>query len=514
MILPRFTQSRSFAAAAIAALLATANPSHAQTVFNFDGPTPLTSPLISGDVSNFVVSTTQALSSPNSIRFVDNSPEPYESWTYDLPTGFLNGTVSLWFRSDIDATPLLDANTWGASFLIEDADAPQDFGAVEISNSTFGPNSRFWASEGTGDRLIAADTFDSNSLPTRDANWHQVVFTITPSITTIAVDGVEADEVAAPGSEISAGVPRKLRFRHLAGSPKNGGFSNWITNPNPASATTKAARNRVFIDDFQVVQTAPTASTASIGFEIVSGVADFDTPVIQSVAPKNNVAAQRGFVNKFRRDTTPANVRTGSGSATFDPGTKRLRKLVFDLASANPGTISLKFYDALGPNTGQNKFGGSIVIQSGVDPSSWIAAEIWNFNFPQSSDPTPGAPNYYLSRSTSPTAATFGSRYFGDRSVGWQTVEIDLTATTSKIRVNGIENSNGAGILTGPGLNTNPKLLLIADSASQGGFVNFVGVDELDALYDDSATVTDDYVYFDDLSLPITSTNVQDWTVY
>ena len=501
--------------ATLALALTSASGASAQTVFNFDSVNPLNSPVVSGDVSNFVTSTDFAQSGTNSLRFQDNSPESYESWTYTLPAGFLTGTVSLYFRSDIDAAPALAPNTWGGSFLLEDANDPSDFGAVEISNSTFGPFSKFWASEGSVDRLLtgAGNKFDSNSLQDRDANWHQLTFTITQTITTITVDGTPVDEVAAPGSEVSPGVPRQLRFRHLADSPTNGGSQNYVTTPITNSF--KAAVDRVFIDDFVVSQVTPSALTKSITFEVISGTADYDTPVIQSVSPKNDVPEQKGFVNKFVVGSTPANVHAGVGSASFSPGTKRLRQVVFDLSTASPGTINLKFYDALGNNADQNKFGGSIVIQDGITPSTWIAAEIWNFGFPLSSDPTPGAYNYFFSKSISPTGASFLSRYYGNRSVGWHNVDIVLTATTSKIVVDGIENSRVTdGVQFGPGLNNSPKLLILADSASQGGGTNFIGVDELDAIYDDSATITTPYLYYEDLSLPIAPSSVNNWSMY
>ncbi len=489
-----------------------------QVVIDFEGPNPLASPLISGDLANFAGSSEFADSGTQSVRFQDNTPEPYESWSYVLPEGFETGTVTLWFRSLVDVDPQLDANTWGAAFLIEDLDNRADFGAVEISNSVFGPQRQFWGSEGAEDRLVAGDRFESNSFPNRDEEWHEVTFEITPEITLVKVDGIASDEIAAPGSEVSPGVPRRLGFRHVAGSPTNGGFQNYITGPNPDSFTVRAAPRRVFIDDFSVNQATPSVLAQAIGFEIVNGTADYDTPTIQSVSPKVDIIPQRGFVNTFvvadiAEEEDSDNIRTGSGSATFDPSEKRLRRLEFDLSDAEPGSITLKFYDSLGQDTGRNKFGGSIVLQDGIDPTKWIAIEIWNFNFPASSPL--GDYRYFGSTSVGQPAtfSSFRSNYFGPRTVGWQDVEIILTETESRIRVNGLENVGnfnagpGAGLQIGPGLNRNPRLLLLADSASQGGSRNFAQIDELDQQYESTGTtVSTPYVWYDTITLPIPAT--------
>lgn len=500
-------------AAAAAATALGLSAEAATTTFDFEGASPLANSIVGGSKANFVSTTDHALSGTQGLKFQDNTPEAYESWTYTLPAGFQTGTIEFWFRSDIDAAPLLPADSVGGSFLIESVSDPSDWAAIEISNSTFGPYNKFWGTEGSQDRLLtgAGNKFDSNSFIDRDALWHKVTLTIASDKTLLSIDASTPDEVAGPGTN---GGANQLRFRHLAASPSNFGGGNWYSAPNPTSPYAKAVRSRVFIDDFVVTEATPTASTKTIGFEVAT-TADFDVAAVQSVAPKNDIAEQAGFVNVFRQDTTPANVHTGSGSATFDPGTKRLRYLSFDLTGATPGTATIKFYDAIGSVGANDKFGGAVVLQSGITPSTWIAAEIWNFGFPVSSDPTPGAYNYFFSKSTSPTAATFISRYFGDRSIGWHTVTINLGATSSTILVDGIENSNGAGVQTGPGLDQNPKILLLADSSSEGGAKNFVGLDELEVIYADGGTTNDTpYVYWDDVTVPVGSTSVTDWSVF
>lgn len=517
--------------------VAVAQTANATQVFNFDGANPLDSPIISGDKANFVTSTTFA-EGTNSIKFVDNSPEPYESWTYDLPAGFLTGTVELWFRSDVDLAPALPANTWGASFIIEDADNPSDFGSIEFGNTTFAQ--RWWGGEGSVDRLLAADTIDTNTFPLRatagplaspNDQWHRARFIITPTLTTLEVDGVQSTQVGGPGSEVSAGVPRTLRFRHLAASAKVGGFSNYVTTPNPTSSTAIAAVERVYIDDFTVTQLTPTASTAFIGFEVAGTVADHDTvpfTIGATTVARRNIAEQKGFVNKFRRIDTAANVLTGAASATFNPGPKRNRKLVFDLATATPGTISLRVYDSRGQENGRNRWGGSIVIQEKSTPTNWIAAEFNNFNFPFSGDatPTPTPPdstafNYYFSESDGPGAAKFYSRYFGNRSTGWQDVTIVLTATTSQILINGVEASNPTpsfgdpGVQFGPGINDGIQLVLLADSAANGQGGNFADTEETVQEYESSFSINDDFLYFDTISLPLPApSSISEWNIY
>jgi hypothetical protein len=453
------------------------------------------------------------LSGTQSISFKDNTPEPYESWTYDIPAGLQTGKVELWFRSDLDTITTVPS-TWGGAFLIEDANNRADFGAVEISTNQFGPFVKWWATEGVGDRLVANDRFDSNSLPNRNNTWNKVTFDISTTATLIAVNDVYADEVAAPGSN---GGTRTLRFRHVAGSPINGGvISNYITTPT-ATLPTRALPRAVFVDDFSVQQILPTPLTKGIGFELTgvapNQVADYDFPAIQSVAPKNDVVEQSGFVNKFVQTTGANQFRTGTGGYTFDPGAKRLRKIEFDLSSVPPsgGVITLSFYDTLGQNTARDKFGGSVLIQSGTNPTEWIGAEIWNFNFPFGGGPY----NYYSTRSTGATTANFSSGYYGPRSIGWQTIAIDLSSTSSKIRVNGQENRNNLGLRTGPGLTTNPKLVILADSASQGGSKNFVGIDELEQVYEFNGTsVTFPYVYYDNLVIPAPLAGVSNWAIY
>jgi hypothetical protein len=98
-------------------------------------------------------------------------------------------------------------------------------------------------------------------------------------------------------------------------------------------------------------------------------------------------------------------------------------------------------------------------------------------------------------------------------------VEILLAADASRIRVDGVENDNGAGLIAGPGLSSNPRLRIMADSPSLGGFNNWressawsdPETPELDVLYLEKYA---DYLFFDDLEIPVPPNAAGSWTMY
>ena len=62
----------------------------------------------------------------------------------------------------------------------------------------------------------------------------------------------------------------------------------------------------------------------------------------------------------------------------------------------------------------------------------------------------------------------------------------------------------------GPGLNTSPKLRLMGDSATSGGFANWVGLSEIGGNY---VASTAPYVYYDDLFIPVVL-SARNWALY
>ncbi|HMX62018.1 MAG TPA: hypothetical protein PKD58_03035, partial [Candidatus Sumerlaeota bacterium] len=156
--------------------------------------------------------------------------------------------------------------------------------------------------------------------------------------------------------------------------------------------------------------------------------------------------------------TTTEQGDASANSFRFDYSTPdAFQSFTYDIPiTMTDGTISLWFYDSVGPVAGfaPTKWGGSIILEDASAPADFLAVEIWDGAYPPSGDPTPGAPNYFLSRGTAtPTVgASFNSRYFGDRSVGWHNVVFTLSGASSTVSVDGISNSEGAPTpLTGPG---------------------------------------------------------------
>jgi hypothetical protein len=464
-------------------------------------------PSASGDFAFFDETTSQALNGTRSLRFVEPDAVPFRSFTYEDPTGMTSGTITVWFYDADGFAPVGNPflARWGLSIVLEDADNPADFGAVEIVDLPYGGQG-YYATEGNGDRLLVNDRFDSSLPGPRAVGWHRVDFDVSTSITLISVDGNTATQVAAPGGE------KNLRLRFMADSASVGGFDNWFTFAG--GDTWPAPPGLVLIDDIAFNQTAPSLTSATLSFE--DSPVDYDT-VGSFMGPEaNNNPFMHDFVNTFDVATTVAHA--GTHAAYFSPGPSALKSVALDLAALDGATtqvITLHFYDALGADQGFDKVGGAVIVESGLDPADFIALEIWNAPYPLFTD----VPNYYLTARPVPSGSGFYSGYFGDRAVGWHTVEIILTAASSRIVVDGIENDNGAGVIVGPGLDTNPKLRLMGDSPSLGGFNNWLDPalwtdpesPELDGLYFDNMA---DYVFYDDLDVPVPPNAAAVWTLY
>jgi len=490
----------------IAAVLLFGSAASAQVTYTFEGSNPLDSSLIGGDKSNFVTSTAQAVSGSQSLRFDYSTPDPFQSWTYDMPFTIENGQISVWFYDALGDNR--DFNKYGGSIILEDADTPGDFVAVEIWNAPYPgaePVKNYFITRGSA---AGATTFRSTYFGDRSVGWHQVVFNLTPSASTVTVDGIE--NASGAGIISGPGTSDNLRLRFMAWSASNGGFSNWTTNPAPSTGLAVTS-DYVYFDDLTITATTPTAQSRTEGFEVVSSVATYDAPT-EFMGPTGfDNPYMKGFVPQWGPNTNASFVRTGAQSFHFVGSDPTFKSLTFDLSTAVPGDITLSFYDLLGSDVGFDKVGGSIIIEQVSDPANFIAAEIWNAPYPSAE----ATKNYFITKGTSASqATTFRSGYFGDRSVGWQNVTISLTPTTSQIRINGIENANSAGILTGPGINDGIRLRLMADSPSCGGFTNYrhPSTTELNYLYLDKSQP---YLLFDDVSLPVpVPSSVDGWMSY
>lgn len=501
----------------LAMLLALAAPTFATVTFDFESAAQLDSTIVSGNESNFIRTTAQAQSGTNGLRFDYSTEDAFQSWTYDLPFTIQDGTISVWFHDSIGVDGASHPTKIGGSIILEDKDSPQDFLAVEIFNGPYpfsqpgAPN--YFLTRGNA---AAASTFKSNYFGDRTIGWHQVVFTLAAAQSSVAVDGVQNADglgvVAGPGTN------KNLRLRFMAWSPTNGGSTtnanNWVNNPTPIAGVTIDPAY-VTYDDLTITATTPTANSVTEGFEIVSGTATYDTPAVFMGPAAHDNPQMKNLVPQWGIVTEAAKVRTGAQALHFAGGSPLFKSLVFDLSAAAPGDITLAFHDALGADSAFDKVGGAVTIEQASDPRNFIALEIWNAAYPFSNDPSPGVPNYYFYRGTGAgNPADFNSGYFGNRSVGWQNVTISLTATTSKIAVNGVENARGTGIVFGPGLNDGLRLRLIADSPSLGGGKNWAdpSYDELGYLY---LNKTASYVTFDDIVLPLPAgTSVGDWQLF
>ncbi len=470
---------------------------------------------ISGDLGFWVESTdyNSTASGARSLRFDGSVKEDFRSFTYDVPISLDEGSISVWFYDTVGAGTG-SSFEWRMSIILEDADNPADHGAVEIADLPYGSLS-YYGSEGSVDRLVAPDTFESGTFGVRSVGWHEVVFDVTPTVTTISVNGNTGVQVAAPGSDVGP-----LRLRFMADSASAGGFGNWTA----AASGFPAEPELVYIDDVTFTATAPTAATDILDFEDsdVSGLGngsgdpEYDTVAVFMGPPAYNETNMQGFINSFDKST--AQSHSGTNSAAFVNGDPTFKSIVIDLSMASPGTITIPFYDALGQNEDFDKIGAAFIIEDGSDPSNFIAAEIWNAPYPFSETDK----NYYFSARPIPFGSGFYSQYFGDRSIGWQTLEIELTNTYSRMTINavGADAANSNTVYDGPGLNTSPKLRIMADSPTMGGFNNWQdntgwtdsSTPELDALYFDKGA---SYLYLDDVSVPLpAASGIEDWAIF
>lgn len=492
--------------------LVLAVPAQAQLHLDFETTGQLEAAIVAGDKAMFTeVSGQSHGGGSKALRFVPPAKQSFRSFTYDEPTGMTSGTITVWFY-DVLGTPAVGSPTqfaWKMSIILEDANNPSDFGAVEIANLPYGAAQPYYPTEGSVNRF-ASNTLDSAINAPRSQGWHRVDFVVGTTVSLIRVDGATATRVGAPGSD------KTLRLRFMADSATVGGFSNWTST---TGSSYPADPGLIYIDDISFNESLPTAEVRTLSFEGSGATADYDiVDEFMGPAPHSEPLMQ-GFVNHFDVGTTVTHPGAGANAATYTGGTPVLQSLTFDLSGldlSSTHTATVWFYDSLGANADSDKIGGAIMVENGTDPSNFIAMEIWNFQYPFSA----GDPNYYLTSRPIPATTTgFFSSYFGDRSIGWHRVDIILTETSSRILVDGIENDNATSLRLGPGLNTNPKLRIMADSPSMGGFNNYAtsalwldpSSPELNILYLDK---TSDYVVFDDITVPQAVTAARQWMVY
>ncbi|MEQ8820711.1 MAG: hypothetical protein RLY93_10730 [Sumerlaeia bacterium] len=485
-------------------------PLCAQVTFDFDSAADLDSAIVSGDTNYFQISTAQDHDgSSSSLQFFDPAvkpainlltsteepgypQDPFESFTYEVPIALTSGTITVDFYDPYGSPPPGPTTfEWLGSIILEDADNPADFIAIELTRLNYG-GGLYYASEGVDTN--SDSVFDADTGTIRTVGWHTAEFLISATESLVRVDGgAIADETVGPGGSAN------LRLRFMADTPTGGGMGNYLTTPDPISIP--AIPGDTFYDNIVFTATAPSAATATFGFE--DGETDTPDEFMGPTGFDNPNMA--GFFNDFA--TTTTQFTEGAQSGTFFNGVETFKSIAFDLTGASAGTATVWFYDSLGPNADSDKLGGSIIIENGSDPSDFLAVEIWNFPYP-SLDPAPPN-NYYLTRSTAggvgPT--DFQSGVLPNRTVGWHRVDFALTNASTTVTVDGI----GSATVTGPGLSTNPKIRLMADSASSGGFANYVTIDELDILY---MATREPYVFFDDVTLPLSAASVTHWELY
>lgn len=492
----------SFGLLAIGAL-ATAQPA-SSVVLDFEGAQPLNNSRVAGRTGSFsgaaAPGVPTAQSGAQTLRFTPPTLYSYDSFTYDLPIDIDTGTVTVRLYDTFGNPGTAETFSWRMSVLLEDANNPGDFGGLELADLPYG-NQALYGVEGLVDYAKPADKFDSGSFPNIVApGWRTLTFTIGATSSTVSVNGSTAVDIGAPGSN------KTLRLRFMADSATVGGFDNWTTTTSLTSYP--AAPQLVYIDniDFAAVTPAPASATLDFETDTYDRISEF------MVAPKLDIPEMRGFAPKWKINTNASFVDSGTQSCYFGGGVSAFQAFTVDLANVEPGILTMWFYDTQGPNTAFNKFGGTILLENKTNTLQFQALEIHNWPYPSSGDPTPGAPNYYLTRNAGSGGPTsLFSRYFGNRQVGWNKVEFILGATASRIRVNGIENSDGGGLSNINTALANLRLRIMGDSASSGGFSHYLTIDELDVLYQDN---TSPYLYFDALSTDVdfdTKPDVFEW---
>lgn len=487
------------------------SPLAAQTVFDFESEGQLeASTLVSGDVDFFARDDDQSFSGDHSLRIDLTAPDPFRSFTLDEPTGMTSGTITLWFYDTVgQGAASFAVHEWGLSVVLEDADNPADFGAVEIADLPYpvapGPKAYYATSGGFADYLESGVTFDSASLPARSIGWHRIDFEVEPTVTYISVNGNRSTTVAAPGGE------KNLRLRFMADSASVGGSKNWTTE----SEGHPAAPGLVYLDDFTFTAALPSAQVETFAF----GEEEVDRPPVPMVDPTYvDNPLMRGFHNAFETTTDSQYVRVGDQAGYFAGNEPPLKNIAFDLSGASEGTISVRFHDALGQNSDFDKIGGAIILEDADDPAEFIALEVWNAPYPFGAA---GAYGYYFVARPIPAGSGFYSRYFPARSTGWHELTIELGATGSTMQLDGVgaDAANGDAVYQGPGLDRNLRLRIMADSPTMGGSKNWQDtttwtkddVPDLDILDLEKGA---GYLHFDDITLPIATTRVTDWSLY
>jgi len=493
--------------------------SHGQVTNHFDTSSDLDNNFIGGDKSHFEITSAQAQSGPGSIRFADSIVEPYESWTYDIPFDLTSGTITTWFYDARGSTALTPHGSpqparWGGAIIIEDKSNPADFGAVEISEMPYGP--KYYATEGSVNRgFTGSDKFDSNSLAMRSVGFHKVEFHISANESKIYIDGLLADEVSGPGS-----TGNNLRLRFMYDSPSNAGSSsgNWITAPSTESRGRVDADGNVpdwiFYDDVTIAAELPSVQSHNLNFEITGETPDFDTAgsAAPLIPPFDN-PNMNDFVNQWAA-VTSSTAHSGTTAAQFKNVTAPFKSLSFDLSNLTPGTsVTLWFYDSNG-NIGsyENVRGNSIIIEEGANAGNFHAVEISTFPFPHGGDKT-----YYLTVGSSNNGGetTLYSKGLGLRSVGWHEVEIGVYATHSQIAVDGkvakyiTSGQTEGAIAQGPGLDKQPRLRLLGDTAAIGR--NYTNTN---LIYENSYATRDHFVFFDEVTIRLSNAGVSNWMNY
>lgn len=475
------------AALLVAGSVASAQP--VSMVLDFEGAQPLNNARVSGNTGSFSGSNTFAQTGNQSLLFTPPARYSFDSFTYDLPVTMSTGTITVRLFDTVGNPGTSPAFSWRLSVVLEDANNPGDFGGLEIADLPYG-NGALYGVEGLVDYQAPGDKFDSGSFPNIVApGWRTLTFNVAPTVSSVAVNGNTATDIAAPGSN------KTLRLRFMADSATVGGFENWTTWTGATSFP--AAPQLVYIDniDFNAVTPAPAVATLDFETDTYDRISEF------MVAPKLDIPEMRGFAPKWKINTNASFVDSGTQSCYFGGGVSPFQSFTVNIDDLQPGTVTLWFYDTQGPSTAFNKFGGSIILENKNNVNQWQAVEIHNWPYPSSGDPTPGAPNYYLTRNAGSGGPTsLFSRYFGNRQVGWNKVELILGASASRIRVNGIENSDGGGLSNINTALSNLRLRIMGDSVSSGGFSSYTTIDELDVLYQD---VNTPYVYYDSLSTDV-----------
>jgi hypothetical protein len=310
-------------------------------------------------------------------------------------------------------------------------------------------------------------------------------------------------------------------------SPSNGGRSGstWVDAPEQVSRGKVTSAGQVpdwiYYDSITIAAELPTPHIHTLDFEVTNDVPDYDSVGLVRPGifiPAHDNPLMDGFVDQWEAVTTATAAFSGSQAARFTNPPAPWKSLAFDLTGARPGTsVSLWFYDNAGQVSDRdNSKAASVIIEEGSNPANYHAVEITNLPYPYGGVPL----TYYLVEGSAENGgeATLYSKGLGARSVGWHHIEIGLYDTYSEIMVDGVVarytasgDSSPGNIARGPGLDTSPKLRILGDSSSAGGFNNYLLVDPIQASY---MATREPFVWFDDISIPTENASVGDWMNY